>query len=305
MPIDLKTSGNVATITIDNPDRANVITHQTARELDSAWRVCQDDYNIRAVILTAVGSRHFSAGHDLRQPDNVSADDYGLIALERTFRPLSATVNGFRSGADPSMADHFPRITKPVIAAVNGMAVGAGLYMLLASTDIRIAARGNAGFKFGLVGRGWIGAGPSATLLLKQLRYVDAMRLLLQDPTIDADEAVRIGLINETVEPSELMPKAQAIAAQLAGLPVHAVRFIKEFAHSFSELPTEQAWRVQSLMNDLLLHNTADGTEGRDAFTERREPKWSGDYANTKARVSNLTDQKRKHLDELRREFNW
>ena len=305
MPANLEIADHVATITIDNPDRANVITHEMARELGSAWRTCQDDRNIRAVILTASGYRHFSAGHDLRQPDNVSADDLDLIGLERTFRPLSGSVNGFRSGADPAMADHFPRITKPVIAAVNGMAVGAGLYMLLASTDIRIAARGNARFKFGLVGRGWIGAGPSTTLLLKQLRYVDAMRMLLEDPTIDADEAVRIGLVNEAVEPSELMPTARATASQLARLPVHATRFIKEFAHNFAELPTGQAWRVQSLMNDLLLHNTSDGKEGRAAFLERREPSWTGDYANTKARVSELTDQEHERLDDLRREFNW
>ena len=305
MPVILEIDDHIATVTIDNAAQANVITHEIARDLDAAWRTCQDDHDIRAVILTATGDRHFSAGHDLRQPSNVSADDAELMGLERTFRPLSGTVSGFRSGADSKMADHFPRITKPVVAAVNGMAVGAGLYVLLASTDIRIAARGTAKFKFGLVSRGWIGAGPSATLLLKQLRYVDAMRMLLEDPMIDADEAVRIGLVNEAVEQSELMPKAHAIASKLAALPVHAIRFIKEFAHGFAELPTDQAWRVQSLMNDLLLHNTADGKEGRVAFTEKRDPDWTGDYANTKVRASDLTDQERKRIDDLRREFNW
>lgn len=305
MPVQLEIADHIATITIDNPDRANVITHEMARELDVAWRTCQDDHNVRGVILTGSGDRHFSAGHDLRQPDGVSADDLELTGLERTFRPLSGTANGFRTGTDSTMADHFPRITKPVVAAVNGVAVGAGLYVLLASTDIRIAARGRAAFNFGLVSRGWIGAGPSATLLLKQLRYVDAMRMLLEDPTIDADEAVRIGLVNEAVEPSELMQRARAVAKKLASQPVHAVRYIKEFAHRFAELPADQAWRVQTLMNDLLLHNTADGREGRAAFMEKRQPEWTGDYTGTKDRVSDLSDAERKRLDDLRRDINW
>lgn len=305
MQVQLEIADHIATITIDNPNRANVITHEMARELDVAWRTCQDDHNVRAVVLTGSGDRHFSAGHDLRQPDGISADELELMGLERTFRPLSGTANGFRTGADPTMADHFPRLTKPVVAAVNGVAVGAGLYVLLASTDIRIAARGRAAFKFGLVSRGWIGAGPSATLLLKQLRYVDAMRMLLEDPTIDADEAVRIGLVNEAVEPSELMQRARAVALTLASQPIHAVRYIKEFAHKFAELPAEQAWRVQTLMNDLLLHNTADGREGRAAFMEKRQPEWTGDYTGTKARASELSDAERKRLDDLRRDINW
>lgn len=305
MPVQLEIAESIATITIDNPDCANVITHEMARELDTVWRTCQDSHDVRAVLLTASGNRHFSAGHDLQQPEHIDAADLELIGLERTFRPLSGTTNGFRTGADPMVADHFTRITKPVVAAVNGVAVGAGLYVLLVSTDIRIAARGQASFKFGLVSRGWIGAGPSATLLLKQLRYVDAMRMLLEDPTIDADEAVRIGLINEAVEPHELIPRARSIAVELATQPVHAVRFIKEFAHKFAELPADQAWRVQTLMNDLLIHNTADGKEGRTAFTERRQPSWTGDYTGTEARASDLTDADRTRVDELRRDINW
>ena len=305
MTIRYSLEDHVATITIDEPGRANVITHNSAVELDGVWRVCQDDHNVRAVILTGAGDRHFSGGHDLSVDGNVSDAEAKFSALERTFRPLSATVNGLRTGSDPTLPDHYPRISKPVVAAVNGWAVGAGLYLLLASTDIRIAARGKANFRFGLISRGWIGAGPSATMLLKQLRHVDAMRMLLEDPVVDADEAVRIGLVNETVAPDDLMPRAREIARRLAQQPVHAARFIKEFAHKFAELPTDQAWRVQSLMNDLLLHNTEDASEGRDSFVERREPEWTGDYANSEIRLSELSDEERKRLEERRRSINW
>ena len=305
MLVECQLTDSIATVTINNPERANVITQQVAGELSDAWRRCQDDHRVKAVVLTAAGDRHFSGGHNLVPRSGVTQEELQYLSLERTFRPLSGTVNGFPTGADPTMADHFPRISKPVVAAVNGLAVGAGLYLLLASTDIRIAARGNAYFKYGLVSRGWIGAGPSATLLLKQLRHVDAMRMLLEDPTIDADEAVRIGLVNEAVEPQELMPTARAVARSLAEKPVHAVRFIKEFAHRFADLPVEQAWHVQSLMNDLLVHSTADGTEGRTSFLDRREPEWTGDYQGTEIRTGDQSDEQRERLEKLRREIDW
>lgn len=305
MPIHLAISDAIATITIDEPDRANAITHESAKELADAWRQCQDDDEVRAVILTATGDRHFCGGHDLSPVPDVGDDLADLLALDRTFRPRSATVNGFRTGVDPMMADHFPRLTKPVVAAVNGWAVGAGLYLLLASTDIRVADRASARFRYGLVSRGWIGAGPSATLLLRQLRHVDAMRMLLEDPIVDAEEALRIGLVNELVEAHRLSERAHEIAAELAAKPVHAVRFIKEFAHRFADLPVDQAWRVQSLMNDLLLHNTADGKEGRRAFLERREPRWSGDYANPDIDSESMTDAERERYRQLRRDVNW
>ena len=305
MLVEYQLTDSIATITINNPERANVITQEVASDLSDAWRTCQDDHQVKAVVLTAAGDRHFSGGHDLVPRSDVSRDELRYLSLERTFRPVSGTVNGFPTGADPTMADHFPRISKPVVAAVNGLAVGAGLYLLLASTDIRIAARGNAYFRYGLVSRGWIGAGPSATLLLKQLRHVGAMRMLLEDPLIDADEAVRIGLVNEAVEPSDTMPKAQAVARSLAERPAHAVRFIKEFAHHFADLPVEQAWRVQSLMNDLLVHDTEDGVEGRESFLERRAPEWTGDYQGTEIRIGDLSDEQRERLEKLRREISW
>jgi enoyl-CoA hydratase/carnithine racemase len=113
------------------------------------------------------------------------------------------------------MGDHYPRVWKPVIAAVNGWAAGAGMYILLASTDIRIASAENARFKFALTTQGWVGNGPGAALLVKQLRYVDAMKILLTDEPFDAAEALRIGLVNEVVPHGELMERAERYARHL------------------------------------------------------------------------------------------
>src|SRR5438093_2440568 len=174
------------------------------------------------------------------------------------------------------MGDHYPRVWKPVIAAVNGWAAGAGLYLLLASTDIRIASREHARFTFALLSQGWLGHGPGASLLVKQLRYIDAMKMLLTDDPVDAEEALRIGLVNEVVPHAELMARAEQIARHIVTLPPVAVRMMKEFVVRFGDLPTDQAWHVQNLINNLLIQVTTDGEEGRAAFNQKRPAKFTG-----------------------------
>ena len=203
------------------------------------------------------------------------------------------------------MADHFPRIYKPVVAAVNGWAVGAGLYLLLASADIRIAALGNANFRFGLISRGWVGAGPGATLLVKQLRYVDAMKMLLADDTVDANEVVRIGLVNEAVPPDQLMPRALDVAHRIAEMPPLATIKMKEFEHRYSDLPVEQAWNIQAMMNFMLLQTSHDAQEGRASFLERREPKYTGEYVGLEGFYENASEEERARLEELKRQIDW
>lgn len=305
MHVRYETDDDVAFITLNNPTRANAIDKAMSLELAEAWRVAWEDRSVRVIILTAEGDRHFCGGHDLSEREDVTREELDFLALERVFRPPSGYVNGFPTGVDPEMADHFPRISKPVIAAVNGWAVGAGLYLLLASSDIRIAARGNARFRFGLISRGWIGAGPAATLLMKQLRHVDAMKMLLSDEHVDADEAVRIGLVNESVEPDMLMIRAEELARRIASMPPLAAQKIKEFATFFSDLPTSQAWRVQSMINSLLLHTTEDGVEGRRSFIEGRPARFSGEYEGFEGFWQDASDDYRKRIDELKREIDW
>ena len=199
------------------------------------------------------------------------------------------------------MGDHYPRVWKPAIAAVNGWAAGAGLYILLSSTDIRIASAEHARFKFALTTQGWLGHGPGAALLAKQLRYSDAMKIMLTDEPFDAQEALRIGLVNEVVPHAELMARAEKMARHICTLPPLATRMMKEFLVRFGDLPTDQAWQVQNLMNSLLIQTTMDAEEGRAAFNEKRPPKFTGALRRRGPAWEELSEEDAKRLDEAYR----
>lgn len=276
MAIDYEKRDGVAYITINNPQKANILDKSTADAISEVWIDFWEDRELRCAILTGAGDKHFCGGHDLALRPDVSEAERERLRTERIYWPLAGTVHGAKTGVDGRMGDHYPRVWKPVIAAINGWAAGAGLYILLASTDIRIASAEHARFKFALLSQGWLGNGPGATLLMKQLRYIDAMKILLADEPFDAAEALRIGLVNEVVPHGDVMARAEAIARHIVTLPPVAVRMMKEFVIRFGDLPTDQAWHVQNLINSLLIQTTADGEEGRRAFNEKRPPDFTG-----------------------------
>ena len=276
MGINYETRDHIAYITIANPDRANVLDKATSDELSQAFINVWEDRDVRVAIITGEGDRHFCAGHNLTPRPDLTPDEIEYLRTQKIFWPPAGTVNGANIGADGRMGDHYPRIWKPVIGAVNGWAAGAGLYLLLSSTDIRIASEENAKFKFALLSQGWLGAGPGATLLTKQLRYADAMRILLTDEPVLADEALRIGLVNEVVPHANLLERAEELARQIVAMPPVAVRMMKEFVVRFGDASEDQAWQVQNLINTLLIQTTADGEEGRTAFNEKRPPNFTG-----------------------------
>jgi enoyl-CoA hydratase/carnithine racemase len=266
----------VAYITLNNPEKANIFDKQTADEISDAWIDLWEDRKIRCAILTGTGERHFCGGHNLAPRKGVTQEEREYLRTQRIFWPLAGSVHGQKTGVDGRMGDHYPRVWKPVIAAVNGWAAGAGLYVLLSSTDIRIASREHARFKFALTTQGWLGHGPGASLLIKQLRYIDAMKMLLTDDPVDAEEALRIGLINEVVPHAELMARAETVARHICSMPPVALRMMKEFVVRFGDLPTDQAWHVQNIINNLLIQVTTDGEEGREAFNAKRKPNFTG-----------------------------
>ena len=276
MPVDYEKRDGVAYITLNNPEKANILDKPTSNAISEAWIDMWEDRDIRCGIVTGTGERHFCGGHNLAPRPDVTEEEREFLRTHRAFWPLAGTVHGTKTGVDGRMGDHYPRVWKPVIAAVNGWAAGAGLYLLLASTDIRIASAENAKFKFALLSQGWLGHGPGASLLIKQLRYIDAMRILLTDEPVLADEALRIGLINEVVPHASLLERAEAIARHIVTLPPVAVRMMKEFVVRFGDLPTDQAWHIQNLINTLLIQVTTDGEEGRQAFNEKRPPNFTG-----------------------------
>jgi enoyl-CoA hydratase/carnithine racemase len=276
MPVDYIKRNGVAYVTLNNPGKANILDKQMSDEISECWTDLWEDPDIRCAIVTGAGDKHFCGGHNLAPKPHLTDEDREYLRTKRIFWPLSGTVHGQKTGVDGRMGDHYPRVWKPVIAAVNGWAAGAGFYMLLASTDIRIASAENARFKFALLTQGWLGHGPGATLLTRQIRHADAMKILLTDEPFDANEALRIGLVNEVVPHAQLMERAERLARHITTLPPVAVRMMKEFVLRFGEMPVDQAWHVQTLMNSLLIQATTDGEEGRAAFNAKRPPNFDG-----------------------------
>ena len=170
---------HIAYLTINNPTKANVMDNQVIEELGEGYKDFWADKDMRCMILTAVGDRHFSGGHLIspEQGDKENFEDERAQRLNSFVWPSAGTVGGrkmsvFNGGVD------FPQIWKTVIAAVNGWAAGAGLYSLLTTADIRIACAEHAKFYFALLSnRGGIGSGPTATRMIRQVPYVDAMKM--------------------------------------------------------------------------------------------------------------------------------
>jgi enoyl-CoA hydratase/carnithine racemase len=301
LTVDYSKRDGVAYITLNNPAKANILDKRTSDAISDVWIDLWEDRQIRCAILTGAGDRHFCGGHNLAPRPDLTADDREYLRTQRIFWPLAGTVHGQRTGVDGRMGDHYPRVWKPVIAAVNGWAAGAGMYILLASTDIRIASAEHARFKFAMTTQGWTGHGPGAALLAKQLRYSDAMKIMLTDEPFDAHEAHRIGLVNEVVPHADLMARAEKMARHIVTLPPVAVRMMKEFMVRFGDLPTDQAWHVQNLMNALLIQSTADAEEGRQAFNAKRPPNFTGALRRRGDPWPELSDEEAERLDEAYR----
>ena len=301
MPIDYVKRDGIAIITLNNPAKANILDKQMSDAIADAWTDLWEDRDIRCAIVTGAGDRHFCGGHNLAPRPDLTAEDREYLRTQRIFWPLAGTVHGQKTGVDGRMGDHYPRVWKPVIAAINGWAAGAGMYMLLTSTDIRLASAEHARFRFSLLSQGWLGHGPGATMLIRQLRYVDAMKILLTDEAFDAHEALRVGLINEVVPHDKLLARAEAIARHIVTLPPVAVRMMKEFVVRFGNLPDDQAWHVQNLMNALLIQSTMDGEEGRQAFNEKRPPRFTGTLRRRGEPWPPLSEEDAARLDEAYR----
>ena len=301
MGLDYEKRDGVAYLTLNNPAKANILDKAMSDDISAAWIDLWEDRHIRCAILTGTGDRHFCGGHNLAPRPDVTEEEREFLRTQKIYWPLAGTVYGQKTGVDGRMGDHYPRVWKPVIAAVNGWAAGAGMYILLASTDIRIASMENARFKFGLTSQGWVGNGPGATLLTKQLRYADAMKILLTDLPFDAAEALRVGLVNEVVPHAELLRRAETLARHIVTLPPLATRMMKEFVVRFGDLPTDQAWHVQNLMNHMLIQTTTDGEEGRRAFNQKRPPNFTGTLRKRGSGWPEPSEEDAKRLDEIYR----
>ena len=250
--IDYKKEDRIAIFTINRPEALNSINTQVSEELSQALLDFRDDPELWVGIITGAGEKAFSAGADIKD----------ALPLMREHLPGSPWVMNIppMRGLD---------IWKPLIAAVNGLALGGGLEIVLAC-DIRIASEkarfGTPEVTLGLI-PGWGGT----QRLPRMLPWCKAAEILLMGRPIDAQEAYRIGLVNKVVPPEEVMPTAKEWAQVICQAGPLAVRAAKEAMIRGSNMTLDDGLRLEVALESQCIH-TEDFIEGTKAFVERRKP---------------------------------
>jgi crotonobetainyl-CoA hydratase len=257
MPILYELKDHVARVTIDRPDVLNAIDAASERELQKIWDEIERNRDVRVVVLTGSGERAFSTGADMKGGSGASGVEYWALA-----RP-----GGFGGIALRDTLD------APVIARVNGHAVGGGFEMVLGCDIIVAAQEATFGLPEARVGRLPLDGG--MTLLQRQVPFHLAMGLLLTGRRIPAAEALRIGLVNEVVPRAELDGAvARWVEDVLACAPL-SVRAIKQVVRRTAQLTAAEA-RNQLLPALAEALQSEDSREGVRAFVEKRKPVWQG-----------------------------
>lgn len=251
---------HVATITLNRPEVMNALTRELYAELEAAIRDAHSDPEVRCVIITGAG-RAFCSGDDVRQ-----------IMLGEQRDATVTRLRDVRPRPTPAAAAIL-QCDKPVIAAVNGAAVGWGMDLALFA-DIRMASEAA---KFGelFIKRGLVSDLGGLWRLPRVVGPSKAAELLFTGDIISAQEALAIGLVSRVTAPDELMPAAHEMAAKIAANPPIAMRYMKEGLRKsvHSSMDEMGAYIGSSLA---YLFTTEDHREGALSFVERREPVFKG-----------------------------
>ena len=256
----------IAYITLNREEKLNALTPEMVVRMASLWTEIAINNSVRVVLITGAGNRAFSAGGDLGS----------LIPIMMQSRPPEdeweqklADDRRLLSAALLRNATFF----KPVVAAINGLALAGGMEMLM-GTDIRIASQ-DATFALTEVRRGLIASGGSLVRLPRQIAWADAMELALVGEPIDAHHALRIGLVNRVVPAEEVMAVAEEFALKISkGAPI-ALAKSKEAMVRSSGRSLEEAFLIESECTKVNAA-THDASEGPRAFMEKREPNFLG-----------------------------
>jgi enoyl-CoA hydratase len=246
----------LAIVTLDRPKALNALNGKTLDELDSALETLAHDAMVRVVLLTGAGGRAFAAGADIRELAAVAAEEGRAFSLrgQAIFRKLE-------------------KLGKPVIACVQGFALGGGCELAMACT-LRIAADdarfGQPEVKLGII------AGYGGTQRLSRLvGRGTALKMLLSGAIIDAQEALRIGLVDEVVPAAGMMTRAEALGMQIAANAPLAITETLRVVDEGLSLPLDVALlREAARFGELCA--TEDKAEGTTAFIEKRAPAWKG-----------------------------
>lgn len=246
----------VLILTIDRP-KANAIDSVTSQELGRRFAQFRDDPSLRVAVLTGAGERFFSAGWDLKAAVEGDTEDYG--------------VGGF--GGITELFD----LDKPVIAALNGAAVGGGFEIALAC-DLIVASR-DAQMWLPEVHLGFVADAGGVLRLPQRMPRAIAMELLLTGRRMDAEEAERWGIVNRVTDPSDVLDVALALARDIVDAAPLAVRATKAIVQATASLTPEEAYaKIRS--DDVPQYHEAlaseDAKEGPNAFAEGRDPVWKG-----------------------------
>ncbi|UCD08486.1 MAG: enoyl-CoA hydratase/isomerase family protein [Dehalococcoidales bacterium] len=247
---------HIAVLTMNRPEARNAMNAAMRKEMGEALVDFRDDNDSWVLILTGAGDKAFSAGMDLKE---MAAN-------------LAGGGSGVRSeGITPSLMAGNIEIWKPIIAAINGVAVGGGLETALAC-DIRIAA---AGVQMGLSEpkRGIIPGGGGMARLPRLVNLGAALEIMMTGDLIPAEEAYRIGLVNHVIPGAELMDAAYDMARRLTEVAPLAVQAIKETVRKNIDMSLEDALPARFGPNVMA---SEDAREGTAAFGEKRPPVWKG-----------------------------
>lgn len=247
---------HIAYVTIARPKVLNALNVATMRELECVFTGVRDNDDVRVALLTGDGEKAFVAGADINELAQLNAVEAREYALR-----------------GQALLDLIENCGKPVVACVNGFALGGGCELSLACT-MRLASS-NAKFgqpevKLGII-PGYGGSQRLPRLVGKGL----ANQILLTGEIVSAEEALRIGLVNEVVAASELIPRAEAIAAKIIANGPLAVRYTLEAVNKGMEMPLREALFLEASLFGLSAA-TEDKNEGTSAFLEKRAPNFQG-----------------------------
>jgi enoyl-CoA hydratase/carnithine racemase len=253
--------GHLLTITLDRPQVRNALHRAASDELDQVWAMFERDADLRVAILTGAGDRAFSAGYDMKEPSEQGPEQTGVGFLaHRHPRGFGALTHRFG-------------MSKPIIAAVNGFALGGGLELALACDLIIAADHADFGFPEPRIGRMAMDGGMHR--LVRHIPLKQAMGMLLTGRRVSAQEALRIGLVTEVVPFADLLPAARRWADQILQCAPLSVQATKEAVMAGLGLPLPAAMAlIPPMMAKALASDDQD--EGVQAFLERRTPRWSG-----------------------------
>ena len=261
--LDLELTGHVATITLNRPERLNALNTTLSLEFHNALDEVADNPDIRAVIITGAG-RGFCSGADVGQMQNtLEGQGQGPTPLQRS--------SGMPAGVS-ELTPHLRRIPQPVIAAVNGVAAGGGLGVVLAS-DIRVASE-EARFSCVFIRRSLVPDSSVSYTLPKLVGFGNAMEMALTGNVYDAQWALEKGLVNKVVPAERLLEEAMELAQTIASNPPIVVRSTKKLLYK-REVDLEEIYPVERAANGPSA-NSEDRREAVRSFMEKRQPVYKG-----------------------------